>query len=598
MYVNISNLSFPSLDLPSGPNEAFQNLLMLANSIYKYRSQMAVFILYYIAFSEDPKLFSIYEDIVMHNFTIDLEDDIMINDDDESPIIDDVIDIESSEALQRSKKARRMSGAVGHSNFGNNKQNYVEFLIADLTTLAERFPDIFIQILPCIYSSRDNRLYNQIINDTKFFHAIISCLYPKIWFNLQLLVIGNQLRMFTPGNVVEILKASLDFESWEQYVTWRIFSAHLQKSMITIEQSLTKGQFLTKIDSSLGNNHNEGGHNEAMSCLTEILANLARTEGVKSRYIIKQLFCRPVIEDEQLVPAFFLSSVLYQPKNTEAGNMLDHCYKKTRDTVTKVIRSSAKTPILQNKSIESKIEYSKRPYCGSSPPYFYVLGHLMVVLKYCENLDASAYNHIADNYQSENNNNNSNNAFMGSDIDSDTSSMMSNPDATLRRNSSLLGNNTLNKNSNSNNELHDDSLQIIGSDEEDDIHGQPLPKINSRTKLFYKFLRSENLSSHLRQIYENCERTEKVYFRDIFKIACQGLVLNDEVKPKRSASSPGLNPNAINLNSLMPNQVDRSNSARGSMDSSSGRKKVKNELGATMDGSLKKRKIEEAFLIE
>merc|ERR1712226_209081 len=131
----------------------------------------------------------------------------------------------------------------------------------------------------------------------------------------------------------------------------------------------------------------------------------------------------------------------------------------------------------------------------------------------------------------------------------------------------------------------DDSIQIIGSDDDETITGKPLPKYNSKVKLFYKFLRYDKMVTQMKYAYENCEMCEKEHFKEIFQISCptvlpsewqrcnsertsmitaldriRGQNSSEPSPPKRSLSSPNNLP-SINL-SGSPNQMDKINKSR------------------------------------
>lgn len=377
---------------------------------------------------------------------------------------------------------------------------------------------------------------------------------------------------------------SLKYESWEQFVTWRLLATHINKGLINIEWICS---VIPKINAI------KDEHAEAMSSLIEILTNLAKSEAFRSRTIIRSIFNRACLAEEQLVTNFFLSSVLVELKNTEHSQQHDINFRKIREQVGKICKASIKNTWQQNMSLEDKIQTSRRPYAATAPPYFYILSHLMLVLERCEDYDTSFYNMnvnkqdfdnlVALHSQSKSKSGHTSGNESGAE--SDTGSTTSSPP-----------------------DMIDDSIQIIGSDDDETVHGKPLPKFGSKTKLMYKFLRNDSLVPIMKQIYDNCEKCEKEHFKILFQIACPAVLpqndqpiqrsasqtvlknrnLSGEISPKRSVSSP--NPSLPTLNlSGSPNQLkDMGNRVRSSSRTAKEIAKLKNQMTADFEHKRKK----------
>lgn len=79
--------------------------------------------------------------------------------------------------------------------------------------------------------------------------------------------------MLRKENVKSVLIASLDYESWEQFVTWKLVYAHLVKKYINIESICS---VISRIQADKDN------HAEALASLNDILVASACANDVGS----------------------------------------------------------------------------------------------------------------------------------------------------------------------------------------------------------------------------------------------------------------------------------------------------------------------------
>ena len=193
----------------SEANEFFTNNLILVNALYRKRKQMGVLLLYYFNLDQNTLLWNLYEAIV-----------------------------------------------------GVSDQIMIDQLQIDLKRLGERMPDVFIEVLPMLYKNKKSVLGKMLMNNHQTFQTVVQTLYPKIWYKLQNMILQGKVVLINKDNVKEILNASLEYESWEQYVTWKLLISHMQKKVVSYDDF---NSCIPKIKSDADE------HAEALSALSEVL---------------------------------------------------------------------------------------------------------------------------------------------------------------------------------------------------------------------------------------------------------------------------------------------------------------------------------------
>ena len=193
----------------SEANEFFTNNLILVNALYRKRKQMGVLLLYYFNLDQNTLLWNLYEAIV-----------------------------------------------------GVSDQIMIDQLQIDLKRLGERMPVVFIEVLPMLYKNKKSVLGKMLMNNHQTFQTVVQTLYPKIWYKLQNMILQGKVVLINKDNVKEILNASLEYESWEQYVTWKLLISHMQKKVVSYDDF---NSCIPKIKSDADE------HAEALSALSEVL---------------------------------------------------------------------------------------------------------------------------------------------------------------------------------------------------------------------------------------------------------------------------------------------------------------------------------------
>jgi len=146
-------------------------------------------------------------------------------------------------------------------------------LLMSLSTMKDHDPDLLIFLVPFLYREFPKIL----INNQEVISSIISCINPRGVYYLQPRLRNGEFKMFQNNQswstLKKVIKASLEWESFEQTAFWTLLSSHRG---IKIENWI---QVFPHIDSEQ--------HPEALSAIWTMLGNAEPTNN-----IVKMLFAR------------------------------------------------------------------------------------------------------------------------------------------------------------------------------------------------------------------------------------------------------------------------------------------------------------------
>ncbi|KAH9641432.1 hypothetical protein HF086_011461 [Spodoptera exigua] len=179
--------------------------------------------------------------------------------------------------------------------------SYLEMKLAD--SLADDFercqecdPNVLVWLIPDVYREFKEQSQNHI----RMLHAIVSTLDAGQLQRLVSLTLQGTLMMFKSDDITLMLSTSLGWETFEQYCLWQLLTAH----DISVEDVLP---IIPKLQCK--------DHAEA---LTSVLLMLKQEKPTAD--VVRQLFCRPVDEED----TFVVSTLLYwcQDYEDKVGDLL------------------------------------------------------------------------------------------------------------------------------------------------------------------------------------------------------------------------------------------------------------------------------------
>jgi integrator complex subunit 3 len=147
----------------------------------------------------------------------------------------------------------------------------------DLRNCQEEEPNMFCFLLPDIYSDFENLT----VSNTELLNLVVSCIDSTQLQDLICHVLQGNMKMLRKENIVPIINASLEWETFEQYCLWQLITAH----SINVENMLP---VLPKLEFQT--------HSEA---LTNILLFLKRVDPTPE--LIKHIVGRDVKENDLFV---------------------------------------------------------------------------------------------------------------------------------------------------------------------------------------------------------------------------------------------------------------------------------------------------------
>lgn len=179
--------------------------------------------------------------------------------------------------------------------------SYLEMKLAD--SLADDFErcqecdaNVLVWLIPDVYREFKEQSQNHI----RMLHAIVSTLDAGQLQRLVGLTLQGTLMMFKSDDITLMLSTSLGWETFEQYCLWQLLTAH----DISVEDVLP---IIPKLQCK--------DHAEA---LTSVLLMLKQEKPTAD--VVRQLFCRPVDEED----TFVVSTLLYwcQDYEDKVGDLL------------------------------------------------------------------------------------------------------------------------------------------------------------------------------------------------------------------------------------------------------------------------------------
>lgn len=92
----------------------------------------------------------------------------------------------------------------------------------DLTLMEQYSLNMFLWIVPDVYREFDS----QLVNNTKVLRTIVGCIDAKNLRDLVYDITQGKLKMFSTEGVLDVVRESLDYETFEQMCLWQLLTAH------------------------------------------------------------------------------------------------------------------------------------------------------------------------------------------------------------------------------------------------------------------------------------------------------------------------------------------------------------------------------------
>ena len=115
-------------------------------------------------------------------------------------------------------------------------------LLSDLKSCQEEDVNMFCFILPDVYRNFEST----VLSNPQFLHLTVSCIDSIQLQDLICHILRGDMKMLKKENVVQIINASLEWETFEQTFVWQLISAH-NISLESILPVLPKLEYLRKL---------------------------------------------------------------------------------------------------------------------------------------------------------------------------------------------------------------------------------------------------------------------------------------------------------------------------------------------------------------
>jgi integrator complex subunit 3 len=116
-------------------------------------------------------------------------------------------------------------------------------LLNDLKSCQEEDVNMFCFILPDVYRNFEST----VLSNPQFLHLTVSCIDSIQLQDLICHILRGDMKMLKKENVVQIINASLEWETFEQTCVWQLINAH-NMAIETVLPVLPKLEYLRKSD--------------------------------------------------------------------------------------------------------------------------------------------------------------------------------------------------------------------------------------------------------------------------------------------------------------------------------------------------------------
>jgi integrator complex subunit 3 len=133
--------------------------------------------------------------------------------------------VHSKLAAKKNEKAPAVFKSSAYKLFYasiNPKSKIDACLQKDLTLMEQYSLNMFLWLVPDVYREFDT----QLVNNSEVLKTIVGCIDAKNLRDLVYDITQGRLKMFSNDGVVEVVRESLDYETFEQMCLWQLLTAH------------------------------------------------------------------------------------------------------------------------------------------------------------------------------------------------------------------------------------------------------------------------------------------------------------------------------------------------------------------------------------